>query len=202
MNLSQLVTALETRVGIPTDDGLFTTTVKNSLVNIAARKVARSSDWEWMQATQSGTTTADTRRYDLPADFDRIRDRDALIYQSITWPLRSIDELDADAGLYAWAIDDGQLVLSPTPANTGDAYTLHYIKVETTLASDSDTLALPSRYHDVIVSYAAYLAFQRSGNLAEATAARAEFDDEIRAMRKHGRYSPKPRVKVRPGGFL
>ena len=159
MDLTAFTTALEGRLGIPSTDNFFDSTRKTRLINEAIRAISEEQDWDYLRDEHTFSTAADDSTYDLPADYYRL---DSLFLDGIEWPKCSIRDLRGDENFRGWTEHDGSLVISPTPSSIVDAELIYY-KTETALATGTDTPALPTRWHDLVVEFAAHLGNREKG---------------------------------------
>lgn len=176
MDLSALRTALRTRLGVPDSDALFTDTVCTALVNAALHSIETRNDWAWLEAVETIATINATDTYTPAATWLRTI--------SVTIPGReplqrkTIEELDMLLGTTGdprfYGIFAEKIVLRPVPTSALNM-THRYVKYEADLSANGDTPLMPASYHHAIVSFAAYLGFRRSNQLADAGAAQAEY---------------------------
>ena len=201
MNLSDMRSALDRLTGVGMD-----TTAQTEWINSAVQAISTERRWPWLDGTQSTTTTADTATVALPTDWQSTR---ALTVNGNPYTLVSVRSGDAgwddwqDDVAYGFAIEGSNIVLYPTPTETGWTVTHRYVKTEPALSGNSDTPLVPSRYHWAIVHYAAALVFDRMGQMPQAAAQRAQYDVwKRRMMDEIGRARGPFRVRVRPGSVL
>lgn len=205
MNLGTMRTALETILGVPSSDGFYSSTQKNSLINEALQAVSTETVWPWLSDSTTFATVAGTATQAVPNDWMRTKN---LVIDGYN-PMRSISLQEIRAipttsrGLPTlYTVHDEVIVMRLVP----DAvYTVihDYEKVEPALSSDSDTPLMPSQFHYSIVHFAAHLAHVRAGNAQKAATSLADYNGWIRRMRDNRRRIAGPvRVRVRPGSAL
>lgn len=191
MELTDLRAAVLRRIGRPIDDALFPAATLTELVNSAVRTVESEGDWGWAEDTEDITLVNGTDAYTPAADWERTR----YLLWSTGEPLRrlpaeEVKRLVASGKPIYYAIDAEQIVVRPTPAAAGTL--IHgYMKAETPLVLDADEPLIPDRWAELIVEYAAFLAFRREGSNGDAATAKAAYDDllgqaKARAFRNTG----------------
>lgn len=191
MNLSAFRAAVRTRGGWPTGDALYTDAVLTQLVNAAVAYIGTEHDWAWLEKQVTVNTAAGTNTYTPAADWQRtisVRHPDG--YQLKRVPIDELDLLtDASGPPKVYANPGVSLVVAPTPSAI-IALSHRYIASEPDLVADADLPLLPARFHQAVVEYAAYLAFRREGNAAEAGAALAAYTTwQEQMMKVASRYS-------------
>ena len=184
MTYAQLKTELQTRIGVPNDDSLFTDTVLGQLVNAALQHIATERDWPWLEQEATITTANGDDDYPAPAGWMRT----ISVIGASGVPLRraTIEELDYMNGSGTprfFGVFSDDIIVRPTPTGI-ENLTHRYIGTEPALSLAADTPLMPSGYHYAIVAFAAYLAYRRTGNLPEAGAAMAEYDTWTARMAK------------------
>lgn len=176
MTLSELQSALRTRLGVPNTDALFTDSVCTDLINQALHAIEVRHDWPWLEAVETITTANGDDDYVPAAGWMRtvsltISGRAPLERKTIT----EIDELLGTTGdPRFYTVFAEQIIVRPVPTSAL-AIRHRYIKKETDLAGGSDTPLLPASYHGALIALAASFAFRRSNQLADAGAAQAEY---------------------------
>jgi hypothetical protein len=201
VNLGQFRSALDRLTGVGMD-----ATAQTEWVNAAVQAIGSDRAWPWLDEVATVTTVAGTAGYALPADWQSTR---GVASNGRTYYPVSVRSGDGswddwrDTLSFGFAVEDGQLVLYPTPAESGVAVTHRYVRTEPVLSSDSDTPLLPSRFHWAVVHYAAALIFDRMGQMPQAAAQRAEYDKWRRSMLDDLTRTRGPhRIRVRPGSGL
>ncbi len=190
MDLAALRSAVLTRMGNPSDDALYPTSVLTQLVNAALHYIETEHDWGWLETVESIPTVAAQGTYTPAATWAR-----SLELSSGGFPLKRVTVVDLEllrdstGAPKMWAAYGNALEVVPVP--TGVATLRHrFIRTEPDLAADSDTPLMPARWHQAIVDYATYLAYRREGNLQDAGTALAAYDTWLEQMlRVAGRYS-------------
>ena len=200
MNLGQMRTALDQLTGLGMD-----TSAQDAWINAAIQQISTEREWPWLDGTDSFSTVADTAEYALPSDWAGTRSVTSsygATYPPV--PIRTGDDWDdwRDDYDYGFAIEGTNLVLYPTPTSV---FTIkhRYIKTETALSSDSDTPELPTEFHWAIIHLAAALTYDRLGQMPQAAAQRALYDNYYRNMlARLSRARGPRRVRVRPGSGI
>jgi hypothetical protein len=67
VTLTEMRTAVRTRIGNPSTDGFFTDAQLTDLINEALAAVSAEEDWPWLQTSANITTVAGTAAYAAPA---------------------------------------------------------------------------------------------------------------------------------------
>lgn len=195
MNLGEFRTAVNRRTGVAVD-----ATALSEMVNEATQAVGEERDWPWADGVDTFTTSGASTP--LPADWSRTRTVNVAGFEA-----KRINAADGDAFLemeqrpsvYSYTIEEGELVLYPTP-DTGTTVIHRYVREETTMNSDSDSPLMPERFHPAIVNYTASLVCDRTGDTAKAMAFRAEYERWLKRMNDGTSRSQQPaRVRVRSG---
>lgn len=172
MTLLTLRASVRTRLGVPSDDALFTDAVLTSLINDALNYVTTEADWWWLEKQESLSLTSGVSAYAVAADCTRtinVEDPTGVPLQR-----KPIDELvamtTAPIGYVRFFSPFGaKLEFRPVPSAT-IAVNHRYIGGETALAADTDLPLIPAQFQPMLVEYAVYLAKMRAGNMAEAAA--------------------------------
>lgn len=177
MNLTALRTAVRTRLGVPTNDALFTDTVVTSLINAALHAIETKHDWEWLEADETLATVA-SQTYVAPTDTDWLRTISCTISGRVPLERRTITELDlmlGDSGTPRyWGVFNRKIELRPVPSAIL-SIKHRFVQAEPDLVSDSDTPLMPASFHTSIVELAAHYGFRRSKNLPAAGAALSDY---------------------------
>lgn len=204
--LTDMDTAVRTRLGNPSTDGFFSTAQVTDLVNEALLTIGTEADWPWLQSVGTAiTTVAGTATYSI-SDTGYTSTRGLCIDGSDPLEERQLAELrgmpTTDRGQPAFfAIAGSTIHLRPVP----DAvYTIvHDIVTSEVALSGSGTPALPAAYYYAVVAKATELAHLRQRDTARAQAALAEYNAWMQRMRDnlHRTKAPK-RIRVRPGRAL
>lgn len=176
MTYAELKTELRTRIGVPTDDSLFTTTVLGQLVNAALQHIAVDRDWPWLEQEATITTANGDDSYAVPANW--MRTLHVVGAGGVPLERTAIERLDYMNGSGSprfYGVFSDEVVVRPTPTAI-ENLKHRYIGTEPALSADGDTPLMPTGYHYAIVAFAAYLAYRRTGNMPEAGAAMAEYE--------------------------
>lgn len=205
--LTNYMTYVRDRLGVPSTDGMFTDAQVTSAINQAIHALDEEHDWPWMQASATiatNTTTIVLSSYvstwkrvvslSIPTENQQLTvwPTDDLLSEPTT-----VTGMPDRYGLWAENIE-----VRPAPDATY-SFKLGYIKRETDLASGSDQPLLPSQFDGAIIAYAAYLLATREGDTTNAAVHLANYKDWVVRMRDSvRRYSAPKRVSVRPGGWI
>lgn len=201
MTGTELITALETRIGNPSTDGFFSTAQKLDLVNEGLQVVSTEADWPWLQTVGTITTVAGTAAYAVASDYAHtkklyISGYDPLEYQGLA---ESDSAASVDRGQPTnYTIYDEDIILRPTPDAVYSV--LHqFMKQEPAVAAGTSPI-MPTQFHYVIVAKAAELAHMRQGYMDRAANQNREYKEWLARMldyRRRTRASVSRRV--RPG---
>lgn len=205
MTLEQLRDAVKVRLGAPPDETFYLDEQMDDLVNEALQTITAEGAWSWLQTTETINTVAGTRFYTPNTNWATtkalsIAGFDAMSMLSLqevrNWP----DDVRDVPVFYTIYLD--QIYLAPAPSAVF-AIRHDYLRDEITLIDNTDTPLMPAIYHYSIISYACHLAHLRSGDLARAQAAGAEYKSWLNRMeaQKLKSYST-IKVRVRPGRDL
>lgn len=204
MQFSVLRSNTRTRIGVPATDALHTDTTIGGDVNAAVQYIDSMFDWPWLEKEASITLVNGTKTYSVPTDWLRT----VGVVISDYPPLEKVEigrlrAMPASAGRpFFYSCFADTVELRPVPDTAAAAMTTKhlYIKRETALSADADSPAMPDVYQWVIVEYAAYLAYRRSGKVADAQAALAEVDKWMQPWlaTRPSRYSPDTGGGVQP----
>jgi len=172
MTLATLRTSVRERLGVPSDDSLFTNAVLTALINDALQIVSSEADWYWLEKQENLSLVNGTSAYTVASDCTRtINVEDPT---GIALARKPVDELvsmsTATAGVVRFFSPYGlKLEFRPVP-NTSITVVHRYLGGETALSADGDTPLMPAQFQPALVEYAAYLAKMRVGNTQEAAA--------------------------------
>lgn len=172
MTLATLRTSVRSRLGVPSDDSLYTDAVLTSHINDALQVVTSEADWYWLEKSETLSLTNGTAAYNVAADCTRTIN----VEDPTGVPLmrKPIDELvamsTASAAVVRFFSPYGlKLEFRPVP-NTSISVNHRYIGGETALSADGDNPLIPAQFQNMLVEYAVYLAKMRVGNTQEAQA--------------------------------
>ena len=173
MNLTGLIEATRTRLGIPASDSYFTDQVVTDLVNAGLEYITGRHDWYWLEASESLSTTAASESVATTTSSQRtIALFDSTGVQLEFRPYHDLVRFPADAQsntLRFFGLRGSTLILRPVPLGTVvNALTHIYRSAEPRLLSGSDTPLMPQQFHDAIADRAAYLGHLRQGDNAAA----------------------------------
>ncbi len=202
------------RLGMAQTDGQLTPQFVSQLLQVALRTIAVERDWEWLQATETLTTTlgvnyvtplansASTVTWTRTTNLTGAAHGHAIT--QIPWAeFRQRDVTNQGALPDVFAVQLGKLYLHPTPS--GSATTLYhdFIMGEVTLTSDTDTPLLPDQFCGAWVEKAAELCARRINDYQTAQVCAGEYKQWLQSMDAHRRRSAGPyRVAVRPGAWM
>lgn len=202
MQLSELRTAVRTRLGNPSTDGFFSDANLTDLANEALASVATERDWPWLCVSTTFPTVAGTAAYTPTSGWMKTRlltidGYDPLEERSLA-EIRGIPSSERGRPTL-WAVSGDQLILRDVP--DGVYTVIHdYVKVEPALSGDADTPVMPSSFHYAIVAKAVELAHLRQSRADRAREAAEEYAGWVVRMLDNKRRSTAPRrVRVRPG---
>jgi hypothetical protein len=205
MQLSELRTAVRTRLGNPATDGFFSDANLTDLVNEALQAISTERDWPWLTTSTTFPTVAGTAAYTPTAGWMRTLVLCIDGYQPIEErqlaEIRSMPTADRGMPRY-YAVTGDQIVLRDVPDGV---YTIthDYVKVEPALTSDANTPLMPSQFHYSIVAKAAELASIRQRDAVRAGEQLAEYNAWVNRMLDNQRRTRAPkRIRVRPGTAL
>lgn len=210
MNLADARDAVYLRTGYTTDDGLLTPERMTAILRTALNFISSEHDWDWLQATETLSTTSGTN-YVTPLAGSAV---------GVTW-IRTT-HVTGPSGHSINRVPWSEFRLFPT-ASTGEptiwsprlerlyvwpvpdavyALTHDFIRGPSALNQDSDTPAIPAQFHDAWVEYGAYLAFRRRGESDRAGEALSAYQEWMRVMADNRRRDAGVRrVAVRPGSW-
>ena len=182
MNRGQLVTALSSRLGIPTaGDGLLTTASMQDMVQSAARDLASEADWPWLLTSGSLTFSTTTGLATAPTGMVKARELTIGGIRACYVALGEfLDAVHVDA--YVWTIRGTSVALSVIPA-TAPTAVLWYISGETSFTADADSPLAPDVHHNVLLARASYHANTRRSRFEDAIRDDNEYQLGVRKMR-------------------
>ena len=210
MNLSSARDAVYLRTGYTTDDGQLTPERVTVALRSALSFIASEHDWDWLQSTETLSTTSGTN-YVTPlagaADgvtwirTTHLTGPNGSVITRVPWSeFRAMPET-SQGQPYIWSDRFGRLYLWPEP-DAVYALTHDFIRGEVTLGSDTDSPLLPDQFTDGWIEYATYLAFRRVGEVDRAAEAFQAYQEWQRVTADNRRRSRGPfRVAVRPGAY-
>lgn len=169
MNLTSLIEATRTRLGVPASDAFFTDASITDLVNAAMEYISAQHDWYWLEQSESLSTVAGVETVATAATSQRtIALYDTTGIQLEWKPFHDLVRFPANATsntLRFFGYRGSTLVLRPVPlATTAGALTHIYRGTEPRLLSGTDTPLMPSQFHDAIADKAANLGHLRQGD--------------------------------------
>ena len=205
--LTNYMTYVRDRLGVPTSDTMFTDAQVTAAVNMALHALDEEHDWPWCQASASIATSTSTI---VLSSYVSTWKRVVTISiptsnkQLVPWP--ATDLLSEDPSFTGepdrYAVWAENIVLRPVP-DASYSYSLQYIKRETDLSAGSDQPLLPSQFDGAVVAYAAYLLATREGDTTNAAVHLATYKEWVARMRDNVKRTSAPRrVSVRPNGWI
>lgn len=154
--LSQMITRVRARLGVTTDDELFTDSTLTISINNGLAALSDERDWPWLEALTTIDVVAGTTEYPIPdnttrihmlsiedTELQRITPRDSLRFRVIQ-PQRP----------YAYSLVGANIVVAPEPAED-ETMDVWYQTTEAVLALTTDTVLCPDHHVDIAVTYAA-----------------------------------------------
>lgn len=205
MQLSELRTAVRTRLGVPSTDGFYTDAQLTDLVNEALQVISTERDWPWLSTSETITTVSGTATDSPPAGW--MKTRSLCIDGYDPMEQRSLLEIrgvpTTDRGMPTiYDISGDVLIFRPVP--DGVYSIIHdYFKVEPSLTADADTPLMPTQFHYSIVAKASELAHLRQRDNTRAGAQLAEYNAWLGRMLDNRRRTSAPtRIRVRPGAAI
>lgn len=172
-------------------------------INKAQRDIINSEvEWPFTVVSQSFTTTAGTAEYARESDaktvdFDSFTVQESastaektLKYISFEEYLETRNEADTnpDTGSravpeYVYETPDSKIGLSPVPDESTYTVRYYYYQTNTDMASNTDTPAIPERFHDVIVNRARYYAHMLRSDVQFSQLALRDYTEGLSRMR-------------------
>lgn len=192
MNLGVMETAVRSRMGIPTDDAMYTDTPLDLDINSAIHHIESLFDWPWLEAEETIAAVAGTDNYAPIATWLRTIALQIGDYPSLQRiGIEELRAMSASAGRpFFYAVNREKLWVRPVPAVNTLSFTHTYIRTETDLANDADLPLMPAIWHQAVVEFAAHLGFRRLKKSQQAQEAKADFDGWVqRMLARHGRDS-------------
>lgn len=182
MNFGELQQELVDRGFTYLSDNAISQARRNRWLNQGRTDLNDLERWPWLEATQTGAaplTIADMREPLYVATATALleaRTPDDLADSS--------DPLLATVGVPVYYWRDGMTKIQVYPLNVATQITVRYLKVEADLAAATDTPIMPSRYHNLIVDFAAMRAYRDRSNFAEAKAIWDALQPDLARMRE------------------
>jgi hypothetical protein len=203
MTLTEMRTAVRTRMGNPSTDGFFTDAQLTDMINEALQAISSEDDWPWLQTSENISLTAGDGSYAPHASWTRTKQLYITNFEPLVMiSLAEINEITSQGQPEYYHIYDEEILVRPIP--TVAATLIHqYIAKETALSADGDTPVMPSMFHYAIVAFACYLAQLRQGRQELAQIELRAYNDWYRRMVSFRRRSQLPiRPRIRPGSWL
>lgn len=203
MTLTEMRTAVRTRLGNPSTDGFFSDAQLTDLINEALQAISSEDDWPWLQTSENIALTSGDGSYPPAANWIRTKQLYITNFEPLVQiSLAEINEITTQGQPEYFHIYDEEIVVRPIP--TVSATLIHqYIRSETALSGDSDTPVMPTMFHYAIVAFACYLAHLRQQRNELAQLELRAYQDWYRRMISFRRRSQLPiRPRVRPGSWL
>lgn len=177
MNLGEIRSMARTWLNEPTAS-FWTDAELNRFIDYGSKKLDRTIitlDRNMMLPSVTFTTTANTKAYGLPTDFQSMVRLEHYVASDVS-DIDKIDEIRFPRveGQGEWPVSstgkpsryfirDKQIEFLPCP---DDAYTirLYYNKLQTAMTVDTDIPPSPSDFHDMIALWAVILALPKNGD--------------------------------------
>jgi len=169
MNLTSLIEATRTRLGLPSSDAFFTDQVVTDLVNAGLQYISSRHDFPWLEASESLSTVAATETIATGVAAQRtIALYDTTGIQLTYMPYHELVRIPANATsntLRFFGMRGSSLIIRPVPlGSVSGALTHVYRSAEPRLLTGSDTPLMPQQFHDAIADKAAELGMLRQGD--------------------------------------
>lgn len=169
MNLTNLIDAVRTRLGLPASDAFFSDQNITDLVNAGLGYVTGRHDWYWLETTESLITTGASESVVTDADSQRtIALYDSTGIQLEWMGLPDLVRIPADARSDTqrfFGYRGSTIILRPVPDAGGQSLTHIFRSSEPRLLTGTDTPLMPSQFHDAIADWACYFSHLRQGDL-------------------------------------
>lgn len=141
------------RYGLLSNDQRIPTATQNEFVQTALNRLSNMDDWWWLRGTGTVNTIAGQRAYVLVGDLSKLKMmwwNDSSI--AMIQPERAV-EMELMRGVPRYFYLSGTNVISVYPLPQ-EVYQLQYLYFSTdiTIVTGSETLKLPDRYEDLLVS--------------------------------------------------
>jgi hypothetical protein len=189
VTLATLRTNVRTRLGVPSDDALYTDAALTSLINSALQFMSAEDDWFWLEKAETLALADGTSSYNVASDC--LRTINVADPTGVPLQLRGIDELEAmstatGAVVRYFSPFALQLHFRPVP-NASISVSHRYIGTEAALSADGDDPLMPAQFEEALVEYAVYLSKMRAGNTEEAAANLEVYRGWIETMKERQR---------------
>jgi len=186
--LATLRTSVYTKMGIPTTDGLLTSTKVNAFINEALNQLEGEGIWQWQEATETlsavvtnATLTPSSTNYGRTVALT-IPGGDPLELKPIAFLDKLVNASGPPVFYGFWA---GQLLIRPK-ADASYSFTHRYLKREVALVADGDTPLVPDRWSPAVVEYAASLAYRSMNDADNAARCVSAYQDWVRRATTEG----------------
>lgn len=213
MDLATARDAVYLRTGYSSSDGQLTPERINTCLRSALNFLSAERDWDWLQASETLTTTAGVA-YVTPlagSDDNVTWTRTTNVtgptnnnIEQVPWQdyrTRPTSQTGGDLPA-VFSVRQGRIYLWPTP-NSALAIIHDFIQGENPLTSDQDYPLLPDQFGDAWVEKAVELAYRRVNDLQKAEEARQKYADWMRVLVDNRRRWAGPRrVFIRPGAWM
>lgn len=192
MQLSELRTAVLTRLGRPATDGFFTSTVLNDLINEALQAITAEAEWPWLQTSEVISTVAGTSDYTPNANWNFTKLLFILQDEPFTYvPLETLVGYTLSGRPSIFTMSENKIKMRNIPDAVYSVNHLYY-KIEPILAADANTPLMPAQFHYAIVTFAAAKAYQRINDLYAESQALNDYKDWLRRLNKYRRRASGP----------
>lgn len=198
MILSELRTAVRTRLGRPSNDAFFTDAILNDFINEANQAISVEGQWPWLQTSEVITTVANTQSYTPAASWNFTRMLFITEFADLTYvPLETLVNYVGVGQPEVYTVTENKIKFGPIP---GSVFAINHIfyKIEPIMASDSDTPILPVQFQYAIVELALSYAYQRANQPDMHNIARGTYGEWLHRMQDYKRRTSGPlRPKTR-----
>lgn len=212
MDLATARDAVYLRTGYVSSDGQLTPQRLNQLLVSALRFLSLEHDWDWLQYSETLTTTAGTpyvtplagagstitwtRTTNVtgPTNYD---------IEQVPWQdYRTRPSTSRGSAPAVFAVRLSLIYLWPVP-DSAFSLTHDFIRGEAALTSDQDSPLLPDQFCDAWVEKATELAYRRVNDTQKAEEAAQKYRDWMRVLTDNRRRWTGPRrITIRPGNYL
>lgn len=187
-------------------------------INDAQEEIGRTNEG-LMETTGSTDTVLDQSEYDMPADFSVLR---SLRYKGYRLKPLSLAEFNEYLDGFAeptiasgtpevFTVWENKITLFPKPNESiTDGLTILYIKHPAAVANLADSLSLPQKYHNSIVTYCLQQAYEMDEDFQKAQLKEGKFNKDMMQLNDQNKWISQefyPRITVLPedenyGGYF
>lgn len=203
MNLAGYRTRVLLRMGAPSGDTFFTSTVVNDAVNQALVTVEEEANWPWSEAIIVATLAAGETGVEMPDDWKATK----AVYIA-QWELSQQSITDVMAWSTAatgqptvWAETTNRVEVRPVPSGDTELRIVYY-RAQPYLTADTDRPLIPDRFHPAVIAKACEYLARREDDGPTQAAHLADYVQWLGRMRRAQRGTTRPVVpRVRPGSW-